>query len=138
MDWENNCMTGMMVNFLFLRLHTHHHHPACGGDVLVLCAENHKQHAFCKQFQLMCYQAYVCLITAICCQSNSCTTLSTQQLISTHYSLQTHSPNCKKSLLASSRLNVRPHRTTWLPLDRFSLNLKFKTFENLLRKFKFD
>jgi hypothetical protein len=38
MDWENNCMTGMMVNFLFLRLHTHHHHhhPACGGDVLVL------------------------------------------------------------------------------------------------------
>ena len=72
MDWENNCMTGMMVNFLFLHLHTHHHHPACGGDVLVLCAKNHKQHAFCKPFQLMCYQAYACCITVIYCSNSPC------------------------------------------------------------------
>jgi hypothetical protein len=65
MDWENY-MTGMMVNFPFLHLlthhHHHHHHPACGGDVLVLCVENHNQHALCKSFQLMCYQAYVVLL----------------------------------------------------------------------------
>jgi len=116
MDWENNCMTGMMVNFLFLRLHTHHHHhhPACGGDVLVLCAENHKQRGFCKPFQLMCYQAYICFITVIYCpispcQSNSCLTLSTQQLISTHYSLQTCSQNCNVtiSFITSERLSTQ-------------------------------
>jgi hypothetical protein len=43
-----------------------------------------------KPFQFMCYQACACFITVIDppispCQSNSCLTFSTKQLMSTHY-----------------------------------------------------
>jgi hypothetical protein len=36
-DWENNYLTEMMVSFLSLLHHIHHHHPACGDGALALC-----------------------------------------------------------------------------------------------------
>jgi hypothetical protein len=38
---------------------------------------------------------------------------------------------------ASSRLPVRPHGTTRLPLDRFSLNFTFEFISKISRKFSF-
>jgi hypothetical protein len=49
------------------------------------------------------------------------------------------SQDCEKRLLVSSCLSVRPHGTSGLPVDGFSLNLIFEHFffRNMARKFKF-
>jgi hypothetical protein len=41
------------------------------------------------------------------------------------------SQNCEKRLSASSGLSVRPHGTTWILLDRFSLNSVFEYFSKV-------
>jgi hypothetical protein len=54
-----------------------------------------------------------------------------------YYIFRRFAHNCKKRLLASSCLSVRPHETIRLPLDEFSWNLVFEDFsKNLWRKFK--
>jgi len=44
------------------------------------------------------------------------------------------SQNCEKRLLASSCLSVRPHGTTRLPLDGFSLNFILMIFRKSVEK----
>jgi hypothetical protein len=57
-------------------------------------------------------------------------------LVSNHFC--TCSQSCEDRLLAWSCLSVHPHGTTWLPWDRFSLNLIFRVFiENISQKFAF-